>query len=186
MPESWQKLEKENRGFPKPIFLITRDGECDFRGMDARVVHDLARNRLCGICGDPLRYWIAFVGGPMSTKNRVYTDPPFHPECARAAIRICPYMLYGGWDRNKVKRVEDAKKDDPWGNADRVTHNAILITRQFQIIFPGGTMLFRARPAKEIEWYERGQRVETGPLDGGQDQPVQVPAALSTDADGAG
>ena len=49
-------------------------------------------DRLCGVCGRGLDYWIAFIGGPACQKNRLFKDPAMHPQCAEYAARICPFI----------------------------------------------------------------------------------------------
>lgn len=35
---------------------------------------------------------VAFVGGKLSIKNRLFTDSPMHAECAIYALQVCPFL----------------------------------------------------------------------------------------------
>ncbi|WP_099020845.1 hypothetical protein [Mycolicibacterium palauense] len=80
------------RGLPIPFVNETPDGEVDFAAIQASQVLRCARERLCGSCGQPLAWWVAFLGGPESATQRAYLDPGMHPDCAEAALTLCPHI----------------------------------------------------------------------------------------------
>ena len=92
------------RGLPIP-FSAARDGDVGvFAITDSLTIERCHAERLCGVCGKPLGYWICFLGGSRSAEqNGAYTDPPMHPACAEAAIELCPYIA-----REKVPRRTDS------------------------------------------------------------------------------
>ncbi len=152
VPEQIARLPKDSRGFP--IFFGIqgpKEGQHDFRLMNMANVRRCIKERLCGICGEKLGYWIAFVGGPKSCTTRVFSDPPFHVECAEFAFKVCPYILNRGWDRSMLPRANETLKDDPYGNFSRIRFHGIFVTRGYKmLILPA--VLFKAHPAKEIRW----------------------------------
>jgi hypothetical protein len=62
----------------------TEGGTGDFAAIQAEKGIACAQQRLCAICGTPLQYWIAFLGGARCAEQRIYLDPPMHPACAEA------------------------------------------------------------------------------------------------------
>lgn len=81
------------RKLPVPFMNQRPDGTHDFLSIYAPHVIACVRDGLCGICGQKLGFASAFVGGPLSTKNRAYSDPPFHPRCAEYSMTVCPHIL---------------------------------------------------------------------------------------------
>jgi hypothetical protein len=92
------------RKLPIPFMNQRDDGTWSFLAIYWPHVWRCLNDRLCGVCGKELGYASAFVGGPLSAQNRYYTDPPFHPECAKASMRLCPHILIG-----RMKRATDAR-----------------------------------------------------------------------------
>ncbi|KKF02907.1 hypothetical protein A5739_24320 [Mycobacterium colombiense] len=80
------------RGIPIPFVNETDDGGVDFAAIQATRVLQCARERLCGSCGQPLGWWVAFLGGPESASQRAYLDPGMHPDCAVSALSLCPHI----------------------------------------------------------------------------------------------
>jgi hypothetical protein len=88
-----------------------------------------ARERLCGICGQKLSYWIAFVGGPLSSESRAYVDPPMHEECAEFVMQTCPYVAHSATKRNPQLDEEDLT---PQGfDAGQPAHWVVGVTRSY-------------------------------------------------------
>jgi hypothetical protein len=48
--------------------------------------------RRCGICGEPLSYWLYFLGSPRQIQHRSFWDPPTHEDCARYSAAVCPFL----------------------------------------------------------------------------------------------
>lgn len=80
------------RGIPIPFVNETASGTVEFAAIQADKVLRCARERLCGSCGEPLEWWMAFLGRPESATQRAYLDPPMHPDCALAALTMCPHI----------------------------------------------------------------------------------------------
>lgn len=109
----------DRRKLPIPYMNRRFDGTWDFLSIYAPAVIKCLNEKLCGICGEPLKFASAFVGGPLSFQSRVYSDPPFHPECAKASMRLCPHMLISHAKRATERRAgnvithESATLDKP-------------------------------------------------------------------------
>ena len=48
--------------------------------------------RLCMVCGQPLPYWLWFLGGEADLDNGVCGDPPLHWDCANYSVQVCPFL----------------------------------------------------------------------------------------------
>jgi hypothetical protein len=108
IPARMLKLPVDPRGYPTPKFVGWIDGVPDFRTVDSRFMQDAIRRRLCFLCGEPLGRHMAFVIGPMCCINRVSAEPPSHYECARFAVKACPFLTQPNRKRNEYDMPEDA------------------------------------------------------------------------------
>lgn len=86
-------------GMPIPfVQVIDASGKPDFRVTDVEKVVACLKENLCAICGNKLREIVWFTGGPLCVKNRLFSDPAMHEECARFCMKICPFL--SGAQRN--------------------------------------------------------------------------------------
>lgn len=92
LPAHMRGLATDKRGFPVPWFVPWIDGQPVFPAMDPEKRNRAARQRLCWVCGGPLRRVSVFVIGPMCIVNRISSEPPSHPACARFSARHCPFL----------------------------------------------------------------------------------------------
>ncbi|MEV8515902.1 hypothetical protein [Dactylosporangium sp. NPDC051484] len=79
----------------------------DFTTINTTTSTDLAADRRCSLCGEPMGYWVAFLGTPRAAELLRYTDPPGHPECMTAALTLCPHIA--------IARHRRARADRPGG-----------------------------------------------------------------------
>jgi hypothetical protein len=145
----------ERRNLPVPYMNMTYpdgpDAEpvIDFTAIWGPAVMDCLENRLCGICGTKLGYWIAFLGGPRSEKSRMYIDSPFHEECAAAAaLGWCPHIAI-----KRHKRATDQHVgEDAWSPTDADLNKGdewvMGITRDYTIKAHQGAVVSQAAPFK--------------------------------------
>ena len=84
---------------------VTGEDVADFTALQAPRLYECGVKHWCGMCGTPLAYWIAFLGGPGSAEARSYVDPPMHEECALAAVRLCPHIAVRDNDRAALHRL---------------------------------------------------------------------------------
>jgi hypothetical protein len=144
------------RRVPVPFAQVIReDGTANFTAIDSGKVLRCAQENLCGLCGQPLTYWMAFIGGERSAASRGYSDPPMHVECAEDAFTLCPHLA-----RPLVARRPDDEGGVPVGFVTaKPTRWAMGITRGFRWRFvplSGGGVgpSFTANPFKTIRWWE--------------------------------
>lgn len=143
------------RGIPIPYVNETADGHADFAAIQSGKVLRCARERLCGACGEPLGWWAAFLGGPQSAAQRAYLDPPGHPECTEAALRLCPHIA-----RREHRRAPDHRLAADVITPDLMTETkperwVMGICRDYDVmvVAPGTSqshVLFLAKPFKSI------------------------------------
>lgn len=144
----------EKRDLPIPLMNTQTDPETgqmqvDFTGIFAQTVYDAATARRCGICGEPLDYWIAFVGGPKSYASRSYVDPPFCVPCALAATRLCPHLAIRRHKRAPEHRLAEGSST-PEGFVEEKPEEFIIgITRDYKVNVTEGHLIFKAAPFKK-------------------------------------
>lgn len=154
LPPLLELRPKDSRGYPITYVTgITKDGDPDFTAIDGLKVYEVGKKRLCGLCGHPLAYWIAFIGGPKALKNRAYADPPMHPDCAKAAMELCPYIIHGRARRAVNTKVESVIPEGFSG--DKPEMWILILTRGFKWqLGRDQTMLFRPNPPVFMDYYE--------------------------------
>lgn len=122
------------RGIPVPFFVTWReDGVPDFKVVSESNRMKCATERLCWICGEKLLAWVVFIGGPASAKSRLYVDGPMHDECARDAVKLCPFLA-GRTDYAKEISLE---KHAP---TTEIRH-----TRTENVVAPEEVVLYKTR-----------------------------------------
>lgn len=171
IPERVKKLPRDERGYPVPFFVQWFDetgqptewgiGKPDQRIADERKQHICRTKNLCWICGDPLTYWIAFVGGPMSAHNAAFADGPMHVECAEFACMVCPHLAHPGAKRRPGGPMDETYAPDGLIETP-IEKCCVFITRRFTVLWTNprkGRFLWRPAPAKEIRWFRAGERI---------------------------
>ena len=114
--EEPRSLRRNSRGYPLS-FVTTVDelgveNPCD---IDNPRVHFAYRHRLCGICGEPLP-----PGEPVcliattarAIRTRLFHDPPMHPNCARYAFTVCPFLANPHWKPLARPRVSGRNRPE--------------------------------------------------------------------------
>lgn len=87
------KLEERPKAGALTIPYVVDEGNhpIDFKVMDPAHVDACAEQRRCGVCGGKIRSGpIAFIG-PDDGRS-CFADPWMHLECARVAMRQCPFL----------------------------------------------------------------------------------------------
>ena len=77
--------------------LVNPDGTANFAAIDGPKALRGAANRDCGLCGQRMGRWVAFLGGPRNVEHGGYLDPPMHVSCAEDATRLCPHLKVHGF-----------------------------------------------------------------------------------------
>lgn len=178
IPRALRKRPKDRRGYPIPfIVLIDANKRPHFTINNGDRVMIAGRKKLCGLCGEKLRGDIALVGGPICFLSPMgaFSDPPMHAECARYAIRVCPYLAAPSYGR----RIDDKTlqpgatpggvmiKTDIAVAEDRPVAFMLGTTDSYEMIFrPDGAPLFRcAGRWTDLEVWQAGQRLEGEAMD---------------------
>lgn len=104
--------------------------------------------RLCGQCGTPLGYWIAFLGDEECVSGRRFLEPPMHEACARYAISACPYL---GAERYVAKLQRPGVTQ--LADRTRPERMALYVTRSFEPLYGDHAPMAKAGPPKTVEWF---------------------------------
>lgn len=93
VPFRLARRPRDVRGYVVPwVQFISDDGTPNFKVLDDRKTAKALRRRLCGLCGQPMRKHVYFIGGPLCVDHRIFYDPPMHRECAVYAMTTCPHL----------------------------------------------------------------------------------------------
>lgn len=158
----------ERRGIPVPWMNMRAedpldvDGEPtvpDYTAIWAPTVVKCAEQRLCGICGGDLGYRFAFIGGPKSAANRLYSDPPFCLPCAEAAMTLCPHIAIEHHQRAPEHRMADGASQPSGFDPSRTEEWVMGITRDFKLQFNRGVPVFKAAPFTQVRRFGYRDRV---------------------------
>lgn len=156
MPAAVALLPKDERGFPVPFFSPKGPGgKPVFAAADERKRRQCAVQRLCWICGQPLFDLLAFVGGPKSADNRVFSDAASHVECAVYSVQVCPWLADPAYGRRAFDHLGAPM---PGQTDDKPGRVCVFVTRDYRIVKlgPGHNWLFKVDPALEIQWWKDG------------------------------
>jgi hypothetical protein len=96
---------------------------------------------------------MAFVGGPLSAAQRLYSDPPAHPECAVFSAKVCPFLAIPAARRREANKSADLEYI-PGQVATNPEVFAILISDGFASM---GMGVVRANQAIRVLWYHEGR-----------------------------
>lgn len=162
MPPRIAKLQVSDNGFPVPKFVQWINGKPDFRVINRSFMANAIRLKLCWLCGEALGRYQALTLGPMCVCTRVTSEPPSHLECARFAVKACPFLTQPNRARNKHDLPDNA--EDPAGlfleRNPGVT--AIYVTESYKLFKAqretgdDGFLLQIGEPTS-VEWWARGR-----------------------------
>ena len=152
---------RDARGYPIPYAVLQPEGgPPDFRITDVNAWSQAVRLRLCALCGVPLGRHLAFVGGPLTYQNRYFTDLPMHRDCAVYALKVCPFLAAPNY------RYAESLRTAPEGHVLAVSEAVRTVrpdyffmgmTLGYRLVRSGdGTLLVRADPWREVEWWRYG------------------------------
>ncbi|HEX6292976.1 MAG TPA: hypothetical protein VFZ66_27585 [Herpetosiphonaceae bacterium] len=146
---------------PVPFTVLWMDDKPDFRVSNpARVLECYARRR-CGICGRPLDYWIAFVGGPLSIANRLFFDAAMHAACARFALAVCPFLAFRNAGYSS-RPIPAGAAYDPAIGAERPEIFGLLETWTYTVVKHRGGIYARAAKPRTITWFNHAGEFGVG------------------------
>lgn len=152
IPERLRRRPLDSHGRPLAWVLgVDGNGEPMQGVNDADKVFRCIIERRCGLCGEPLGWWVAFIGDDESVRQRVFVEPPMDPECARYALTACPYLAAGAGFEVKRKREGVVAIQD----RQRPARMALYLTRHFEFYpppYPPIIPAAKAGPPKSVEW----------------------------------
>jgi hypothetical protein len=145
----------ERRKLPVPVMNQIDAERWDFVTITGKQVHRCIDERLCSVCGNPLGYWVAFIGNEVSARRRQFTDPCMHEDCALASLRLCPMINHGNMTRAKAPRVkpnngEYVCRPDEFAGQKRPVAWFMPITQRFNVEIRDGYPLFISGPYKRV------------------------------------
>lgn len=179
LPRTLEARPKDRRGLPIPLVTVVdpSSGIPDFTAVDGTRSLHAGRNRLCGLCGVPMGYWVAFLGGPGAADQRSYVDPPMHPECSAAATRLCPHIAHRRPTRST--KITANTITPPGFILDKPDTWIMGITRTYKVAVHGGSAIFRPAPfhrTRRLSYDPTGQlQEETPPARPGQPKTPGAP-----------
>lgn len=103
-----RKRPLDARGYPVPWFVQWIDGRPDFRVMDRRKWQLAMDKRRCWLCGEALGKYATFVVGLMCLVNHTSAEPPSHMDCAKYAVKGCPFLTIPTAQYREANRPADA------------------------------------------------------------------------------
>lgn len=156
-------------GFPhyegKPVPYTTfrdEEGVPDWGVTVQERWHECIQHRLCGFCGQPLGYWIAFIGSDQACRLRLFFDAAMHEPCARFVLKECPYFngtqLTGDTNSSdRLARQDDTAEiiqiDEPPRDKVQI---GLYITRDYKTVLSRGRLFIKPAPARSVEWIDAG------------------------------
>lgn len=143
--------------------FIDRDGVPDFKINDEVKRTKCVLHGRCAMCGEKLGKRIAFIGGPASIEEgKLFIDAGMHPDCAKYAWDVCPYIVMGTGHATFLK---DHSKDGTVTNLNVIATSqappqrmGMMITTAYAVVAvqnpeTGRTQLaVKAGPALEVIW----------------------------------
>lgn len=107
VPARIAKLPQYKGIFIPALTFVDENGIPNFK-MTNDKVWQMKKERRCGLCGEPLDYWIAFMVTPDEAEARFINESPNHEECLRYAFSVCPWLYYS---KAKYSDAEKIKAD---------------------------------------------------------------------------
>ena len=159
MPASLAR-RPQYRGMPIPYMSpIGADGAPKFSVDDERLKFEVITERLCGLCGESLGQWVAFIGEIANQENRVFQQPCMHLDCLQYAAQVCPYIANPGYS---VRGMSTTNLSGPTvvlnperNNDPRPERMLIYITSEYEMVSNGQGIAVRVAPYKRVIWIDR-------------------------------
>lgn len=98
MPDRLQR-RPQWKGMPVPYTVLIGAEDPDevpnFKVTDMALWAMSMEDRLCALCGEPLDYWVWWIGSEEHVRRQIFFDLYMHRECADYACYSCPYIAFG-------------------------------------------------------------------------------------------
>ncbi|MEN1648456.1 hypothetical protein AAIH51_33530, partial [Pseudomonas aeruginosa] len=115
------------------------------------------REGLCGMCGQKLGKAMAFVGGPISIKNRLFADLPMHESCAVYAMQACPFIAAPKFSYQSALSTEMAV--NPLVSDSRPDRFGLGITNKMKLVTIQGQTVIKAGRFSRVQYWVGGKPV---------------------------
>lgn len=173
IPSRLASRPRDARGYPIPwMAAVDANGVADFRVQDRTKWLAAEKLRCCTMCGESMGRHLAFIGGPVSHRTRLFTDLPMHKDCATYAVQVCPFLA-----APRMRYAEGVQMDGvvtqvgvPGMVLDRPERFFVATTRDYELVnVPGNGVLAQARPWESSEWWRHGVKLtaeEVSQMDG--------------------
>ena len=162
-PHEVSRLAVDERGFIVPWFVDTgpQGDKPDHRVVDGRKFYKAIKEQRCWLCGGHLGRVKASVIGPMCAVNRITSEPPCHPQCARYAVQACPFLSKPRARRNERNLPED-RREAAGMPLDRnpgvaVIWESLVASKPFNPMHGTQGTLFDLGPAHRVTWWCEGR-----------------------------
>lgn len=165
IPDRLAARPRDRRGYPIPWTVkLDLEGRPDFRVIDTEKVAIAVGLKRCAMCGEALGRHLAFIGGPVSFKTRLFTDMPMHKDCALYAIQVCPWLA--------APNMRYAGSLPQLSGSVTVAHTSEMVEERPERFFigttkcchlvrtPAGSVVMQADPWEWHEWWRYGKRVD--------------------------
>lgn len=156
VPARVKSLPVDERGYPVPHTVQWVAGKPDFRVIDPQKWTKAVQLRRCGMCGEPLGARMAFVGGPLSMRNRLFYDLPMHRECATYALQVCPFLAAPKFGYSQAGAGMSVHSGV---SGERPARFGLGITKSFAVRrMPSGELVLQAGEFEVVTWWKDGQQ----------------------------
>jgi hypothetical protein len=157
LPDRFEKLPLDARGYPVPWFVAWIDGKPDFRVVRPDGIGLAHRGQRCWLCGEPRGKFGAFVIGPMCAVNRVSSEPPSHLSCAKFAAMACPFLTKPLAKRNERDLPTETKDAAGCMIARNPGVTLVWVTASYEPFRAPGGVLFEIGPPDRLYWFAHGR-----------------------------
>jgi hypothetical protein len=159
-PIEVERLPIDERGFVVPWFVDWPNGKPDHRVVDGRKFRQAIKEQRCWLCGGRLGRIKASVIGPMCAVNRITSEPPCHPQCARYAVQACPFLSRPRARRNE-RNLPEERQEAAGMALDRnpgvsVIWESLVKSRPFNPMYGTQGTLFDLGPPYRVTWWREG------------------------------
>jgi hypothetical protein len=159
-PVEVARLPIDDRGFIVPWFVDWPNGKPDHRVVDGRKFAKAVKEHRCWLCGGKLGRIKASVIGPMCAVNRITSEPPCHPQCAKYAVQTCPFLSQPRARRNE-KNLPEQRREAAGIAFDRnpgvsVIWESLIDSKPFRSMYGAPGTLFDLGPAYRVTWWCQG------------------------------
>jgi hypothetical protein len=160
-PPGVDQLLVDARGWVVPWFVSCLDGVPDHRVVDGRKFYRAVKHERCWVCGGPLGRIKASVIGPMCAVNRITSEPPSHPQCARYAVVACPFLSKPRARRNE-RNLPEERREAAGVALDRnpgiaVIWESLHPSKPFNPMHGAQGTLFDLGAPYRVSWWREGE-----------------------------